>query len=884
MEDNNVNFINNSNNNKSNIKKNIVCVILIIFGLTMIIVGLYLLEQKSNKEQIEVEENYLYSFEVRGYELDKPFVLDEYYYNIEVKEDVIQIVCNIEGNVEGCNKEINLKDEDEYIHKIILKNNKEEKVYTLKIKKIVEEVELRITSIDGNPLEWTNKDVEIEVKALSNYGILGYSFDGGKTFQESNKIKIENNKTLSIVIKDKKGNTTDPKEVKIDKIDKEKPKVEVTIENKTKNEIKLKVVSKDSDSGIEGISFNDSAYTTNDVYTITKTGKYKIKVKDKAGNISDEILKEIKQSDFGKIEKVFTATFHKNGANITKENLNCSTSEDSCEVTLPTITRDGYEILGWSINKDSKTAKYKSGEKITLTKDVDYYAITKKTIKITFNSNGATISTTSKTCDLYNTSSSCNITTPTITRDGYEILGWSTNKDSKTASVKASTELSISSNQTYYAITKKNIKITFNSNGAAIGAPGKTCDLYNTSSSCNITTPTITRDGYEILGWSTNKDSKTASVKVSTELSISLNQTYYAITKKNIKITFNSNGAAIGAPGKTCDLYNTSSSCNITTPTITRDGYEILGWSTNKDSKTASVKVSTELSISSNQTYYAITKKNIKITFNLDVTQRTCVIYNKQEECSVVMPEFNIVGAFNGAWGLNKDNTEAKYRVGTAYSFSSDTNLYASVRHPWGDNPDAVQRKVRNISMQKTIKIGSKFIEYDEKIPVASVNNHILFLQNLYQDFPFLFIPGKVFVMDSKTYYEYSYSYGLTPFFGSYSFVDIQYDANGKIDLNATVHELVHTWDFYYSFRTGKSIHEQEDFKDFYESISTKLGIDNTTEIFAAMFTNYYWHVLEMDTSKVYYALCTGCTLNETEKHNLKTIMEKYMNISNNGY
>jgi len=309
-----------------------------------------------------------------------------------------------------------------------------------------------------------------------------------------------------------------------------------------------------------------------------------------------------------------------------------------------------------------------------------------------------------------------------------------------------------------------------------------------------------------------------------------------------------------------------------------------LGWSTNKDSKTASVKVSTELSISSNQTYYAITKKNIKITFNLDVTQRTCVIYNKQEECSVVMPEFNIVGAFNGAWGLNKDNTEAKYRVGTAYSFSSDTNLYASVRHPWGDNPDAVQRKVRNISMQKTIKIGSKFIEYDEKIPVASVNNHILFLQNLYQDFPFLFIPGKVFVMDSKTYYEYSYSYGLTPFFGSYSFVDIQYDANGKIDLNATVHELVHTWDFYYSFRTGKSIHEQEDFKDFYESISTKLGIDNTTEIFAAMFTNYYWHVLEMDTSKVYYALCTGCTLNETEKHNLKTIMEKYMNISNNGY
>lgn len=111
-------------------------------------------------------------------------------------------------------------------------------------------------------------------------------------------------------------------------------------------------------------------------------------------------------------------------------------SETNCPnptVNAPTITRNGWTIVGWNTNSGSTTANIQTNGTITLTKDTTYYAITTKTITGTFNKgngiykfNGSTSNTsTTKTCTIANTSEKCSIDSPSITcSTGYYAPDW----------------------------------------------------------------------------------------------------------------------------------------------------------------------------------------------------------------------------------------------------------------------------------------------------------------------------------------------------------------------------------------------------------------------------------------------------------------------------
>lgn len=920
------------------------------------------------------------SLEVRGYNLDKPFSENEHEYNVTVTEDEIQIVCDAKETIEGCNVTINLKDKKQYTHQIILDNNGKKQIYTITINKTVleEDSELRITSIEGNPLEWTNENVDIKVNAESPNGIESYSFDGGNTWQISNVKSVTENQILQVVVKDKKGNITQAKEVNVDRIDKEQPTVKVEIEKSTKNQITLKVLSNDNLSGIDVVSFNNSNYENKDIFTVTKTGIYYASVKDKAGNVSEKATIEIKNSDFveetKETEKTFTATFNGNGATSSKSYISCTTTKDSCEIKTPAITRNGSTILGWSTDANATSAAYGVDKTIKLTKDETYYAITYKTVSARFYANGSTISSTLEQCKIYNNNSSCSIKTPTIVRAGWNLIGWGLNANQTSTNIKSNSTISIKGNTKYYAITSKTLKATFDKNSAdSIGSTSLSCKLYGTATSCSVTAPTITRSGWTVVGWNTSSSGTTASNNVGSAITLKSNATYYAITSKTLKATFNKNGAnsigstslscnlynsetsctvtaptitrsgwtivgwntsntattancrvektltlksnatyyaitsksvaayfikngsdSVGSESLRCNLYNTSTSCSVTAPTITRSGWTIVGWNTSNTATTASYKVGSTISVSSSTFYYAITKKTVTATFDSSVSSKSCTRYNN-ESCTITLPTFNKTGKFNGAWGTNKSNPDPTYKVGTTMTLTDNINLYASIKHPWGDN-GYNYTKTRNLTVSKSTTIGNMIFEYQSGIPTSAINSHISFLNTVYSTLPFLFVPGKTFVLTYDTYTNYSFAYGLTHFGGSYVFIDLKYDSKGDvvknaIDQNATIHEMAHAWDFYYSFKTGKGyLRDQSDFVSFYNQISSKLYVDDNnqklskTETFAAMVTNYYWHILGKDTSKVYYGLKSGYTLSASEKNTLKTIMEKYIKISNNNY
>ena len=154
---------------------------------------------------------------------------------------------------------------------------------------------------------------------------------------------------------------------------------------------------------------------------------------------------------------------------------------------------------------------------------------------------------------------------------------------------------------TYYLATFKS-----NGNGCTIGRTqgneteiklGCQANVY-----CEIRTPRIKREGFEILGWATSASSHEAEYSTGEKIEINSDQTYYTVTKKNVVVTFNGNGGQIeGENTKGCSYYNTSTSCAVEDVVARRTGYGKEGWYT---SALGTEKVSLD-SIDKSQTVYA---------------------------------------------------------------------------------------------------------------------------------------------------------------------------------------------------------------------------------------------------------------------------------------
>lgn len=227
-------------------------------------------------------------------------------------------------------------------------------------------------------------------------------------------------------------------------------------------QIKASIVPEDID-----VQITYSSSNTN-IATVSNNGVVKgISEGSTEITVSAENKKVILKLNVMKKNKEITATFNANGAdNVGKSIEKCNSSNDECKITMPSINRNGYQVIGWSKDKNAHSADYKVGEKVTIYDNVTYYAITYKTLTATFNSNRAVISKDKETCNIYNSEQTCNIQTPSISRNNYSVIGWGTSSDASKAVAKSNTTISISSPSSYYALTK------INTDGIEAGSTG----------------------------------------------------------------------------------------------------------------------------------------------------------------------------------------------------------------------------------------------------------------------------------------------------------------------------------------------------------------------------------------------------------------------------
>ena len=625
-----------------------------------------------------------------------------------------------------------------------------------------------------------------------------------------------------------------------------------------------------SRSGYSIIGFNEDAQA--------HTEKYKV-----SSNLNIDKDKKI----YAITSKKMTAIFDGNGATVSNKNATCNiyNTEKTCSVSIPQITRNGWTIFGVSSNKNSHTAIPAK----TVEAGKTYYAITSKKMVATFEGNGATVSNKSVSCDVYNTAETCSVSIPQITRNGWTVLGVSSNKNSHTA-ISAKT---VEAGKTYYAITSKKLTATFKGNGAKVTKSSVTCNVYNNDKTCKVTTPAIKRSGYSIIGFNSKASATSSEYKINSSITLDKDKTIYAITSKKLTATFKGNGASVSSSSSSCNIYNTAKTCNVAAPTITRSGWTILGFSTNKNATTGS----TEKTLVSDKTYYAITKKNIKVTFTENNNKNTypkaiknkkamqvkfdyieyreafCSIYNTQTSCKIKIPFVDVKGLASSGFSPGIDEKTGPgspktvpntldyelaphYITGNTYSFSKSTTLYAvfETLDYYRDFRSTIEHTLTYTSSTGRIIIdiekgcsrdhykkyfdeikNSKFkflLDGNAKIMVLTDDS----MKKVHsgQD-----VAGVSFSLTGAGYYHYNIS------------LNCKYDSDkyDYLTFYTIIHELSHRWDARYYLATGTTLNSK--FTSFYNKYKSNnswpirdYGKGSLGEFFGVIVDEYYMNYI----------------------------------------
>ena len=422
---------------------------------------------------------------------------------------------------------------------------------------------------------FTNKDVTIKIDPIdTGVRTVGYSYDGGLTFQTRDENDFVRNTEGQLLTKNSGGIVSDPVNFIINGIDKEAPTctlkaegVKYTGTNRFLNNVTISFANV-GDTGVSGIddygigSYKGNKSTT---HTANSTQTYTGYIKDKAGTITSCSITVEKNS-------AMTLTYDNNGGSgCTTKTINYNSQYGE----LCTPSRTGYTFTGWYTSTSGGT-QITATSTVTVTQNQTIHArwsVNSYTIK--FEGNGATGGSTADKVCTYD--ANCVLTTNGYTKTGHTFAGWATTSGGSVSYANGATVKNLAASGTYKLYAKWTpitYTLTYNNNGGS-GCSTKT-GAYGTSWG-SLCTPS--RTGYTFTGWSPNYANQTITGNVSTTASWRAN-TY--------TLTYNNNGGS-GCSSKTGTYGGSWGS--LCTPS--RSGYNFTGWSPNYTNKTVTGNVST---------------------------------------------------------------------------------------------------------------------------------------------------------------------------------------------------------------------------------------------------------------------------------------------------
>ena len=348
---------------------------------------------------------------------------------------------------------------------------------------------------------------------------------------------------------------------------------------------------------------------------------------------------------------------------------------------------------------------------------------------------------------------------------------------------------------------------------------------------------------------------------------------------KQYTAIFEKNGAdSIEKSELTCNVINDK--CEIVLPKIKKEDGIVLGWN-NENADYAKYQEGQIIELNSNQLFYAITYTENKLLIfdtSLDYISEnevTCKVYNKKKSCSVIIPDYNKIGYENRGYSLRKDSLTGVIFPNQIYNLKKDVILYPVYN---------TLTRGETIDVSKTIHKYDFIIEVENGCNSNVYNGYLDYIDKIYNNAKYLLIGSKITFLSASTFDRLWGSNYMGMNYGPNSLRLFDIKCPNILDKHyyyTIVHELAHTWDFYYRNYFSKNISDENDFINLYskyQNMSNRpfrdYSYSNIREFFADSVRYYYFKYI--DPIYEYYVLDYPLDIKKT--------IEKYICIANNDY
>lgn len=236
---------------------------------------------------------------------------------------------------------------------------------------------------------------------------------------------------------------------------------------------------------------------------------------------------------------VYTITFDANGGYGEMLPMYAKSGQ-SITLNMNIFSKMSSKFLGWSLSKSSNVIAYENGAVIDkVTSNMTLYAVWQyysKTIKITFNKNGADLGFMGTIYTSYG-ASNVQLTPNSYMRSGYYFMGWATSPEATRAEYEDGYIFNtLEDDIDLYAVwqtedgTGQKLFIYFDANGGS-GLMSR-LTLYR-DTSIVLPSNNFYKSGYKFLGWSTRKGNSTVTYNDSDIISdIKYTLILYAVWEK----------------------------------------------------------------------------------------------------------------------------------------------------------------------------------------------------------------------------------------------------------------------------------------------------------------------------------------------------------------
>ena len=372
-------------------------------------------------------------------------------------------------------------------------------------------------------------------------------------------------------------------------------------------------------------------------------------------------------------------------------------------------------MIGWNLGSSSSTTvEYNPSASVTLTSTLtqNFYAISSRTVSITYNSNGgSSVSSTTGTqrWNQYgNTYSNPTLTISSTepTRTGYNFQGWSTSSSATTVnydpgdSYTFANAYNSSASITLYAVWEANTyTITYNGNGNTDGSMAASTKTYGVN--LTLRSNTFTRTGYTFQGWATSASGSVVYANGAT-YTANASITLYAVWERATYTNYYRYRNTYG--GRTQEDQTRTYGQSFTTLSssalsyFSSYGWSLHGWvydSSTSTTRTYAMNTSVTSTTYTNSTsilyWYAISQRTVSINYNTNGggsapssttgTQRWNQYGTTRTRVNLTITSTVPTRAgytFLG-WATSANATSSAYNPGASYTFSRTYNQSASV-------------------------------------------------------------------------------------------------------------------------------------------------------------------------------------------------------------